>query len=339
MRVYESDAIRNVGIVGHGAAGKTSLTAAMLFDSGAINRLARVEDGNTVTDWEEEEIERKISISSSLAHCEWNKIKINILDTPGYRPFLGDTKLALRAADAAIVVVDSVAGVEVQTEKVWEFADEFDQPRMVVINKMDRDNASFERAMTSLEDAFGRAIVPIQLPLGAEKEFTGVISLVTSKAYTFPRDGSGKFQEVEIPAKYKDEAETARGRLIEMVAEGSDELMEKFFAEGTLETADIIAGLKESVFKRTIVPVLCASSSLNIGVPQVLNAIADLLPSPAGIGVVAGLDPKTKETDGAQDQLPGTLRRTRFQDHCRSVRRTHQPHPPLLRHHALRHDL
>jgi elongation factor G len=295
MRVYESDAIRNVGIVGHGAAGKTSLTAAMLFDSGAINRLARVEDGNTVTDWEDEEIERKISIGSSLAHCEWNKIKINILDTPGYRPFLGDTKLALRAADAALLVVDSVAGVEVQTEKVWEFADEFGQPRIVVINKMDRDNASFERAMASLEETFGRTVVPIQIPIGAEKEFTGVISLIDSKACVFPRDGSGKFQEVEIPAKYKEEAETARGRLIEMVAEGSDELMEKFFAEGTLETADIIAGLKESIFKRTLVPVLCTSSTLNIGVPQVLNAIADLLPSPARIGVVAGLDPRTKE--------------------------------------------
>jgi elongation factor G len=295
MRVYESDAIRNIGIVGHGAAGKTSLTAAMLFDSGAINRLARVEDGNTVTDWEEEEIERKISIGSSLAHCAWNKIKINILDTPGYRPFLSDTKLALRAADAAVVVVDSVAGVEVQTEKVWEFADEFGQPRIVVINKMDRDNASFERAMASLEEAFGRAIVPIQIPIGTEKEFTGVISLITGKAYVFPRDGSAKFQEVEIPAKYKDEAETARAKLVEMVAEGSDELMEKFFAEGTLETADIIAGLKESVFKRTLVPVLCASSTLNIGVPQVLNAVADLFPSPARIGVVAGLDPKTKE--------------------------------------------
>ena len=212
MRVYESDAIRNIGIAGHGAAGKTSLTAAMLFDSGAINRLARVEDGNTVTDWEEEEIERKISISSSLAHCEWNKIKINILDTPGYRPFLGDTKLALRAADAVIVVVDAVAGVEVQTEKVWEFSDEFNQPRMIVINKMDRDNASFERSMASLEEAFGRAVVPIQVPIGTEKDFTGVISLITGKAYIYPRDGSGKFQEVEIPAEYKDETETAQRR-------------------------------------------------------------------------------------------------------------------------------
>jgi len=230
MRVYETDAIRNIGIIGHGAAGKTSLTSAILFDSGAVNRLARVEDGNTVTDWEEEEIERKISISSSLAHCDWNKIKINILDTPGYRPFLGETKLALRAADAAVVVVDSVAGVEVQTEGVWEFADEFRQPRIVVVNKMDRDNASFERAMDSLQEAFGRSLVPIQLPIGAERDFTAS-STSSHKACAYQRDGSGKFQEEEIPAALRDEAAAAREKLIEMVAEGSDELMEKFFAE------------------------------------------------------------------------------------------------------------
>ncbi len=295
MRVYESDAIRNIGIIGHGAAGKTSLTAAMLFDAGAVNRLGRVDDGNTVTDWEEEEIERKISISTGLAHCEWNKVKINILDTPGYRPFLGDTKLALRAADAAVVVVDAIAGVEVQTEKVWEFAGEFNQPRIVVINKMDRDNASFERSMGSLVEAFGRSLVPLQIPIGSEKDFAGVISLVTNRAYTYQRDGSGKFQEGEIPAQYRVDAESAREKLVEMVAESSDELMEKYFADGTLETADLVAGLKESVIRHAIVPVLCTSSSLNIGIPQLLGAIVDLLPSPARVGTFKVLDAKTGE--------------------------------------------
>ncbi|NWG12775.1 MAG: elongation factor G [Acidobacteria bacterium] len=295
MKVYDSDAIRNIGIIGHGAAGKTSLTAAMLFDAGAVNRLGRVEDGNTVTDWEEEEVERKISISTGLAHCEWNKTKINILDTPGYRPFLGDTKLALRAADAAVVVVDAVAGVEVQTEKVWEFATEFGQPRIVVINKMDRDNASFERCMGSLEEAFGRSLVPLQIPIGSEKDFAGVISLITNRAYTYPRDGSGRFQDEEVPAEYRAEVESAREKLVEMVAESSDELMEKFFADGTLETADLVAGLKESVIRHTIVPVLCASASLNIGVPQLLAAIVDLLPSPARVGTFKGIHAKTGE--------------------------------------------
>jgi elongation factor G len=295
MRVYESDAIRNVALVGHGAAGKTSLTSAMLFLSGAVNRLARVEDGNTVTDWEEEEIERKISISSALAHCEWGKKKINILDTPGYHTFLAETRLALRATDSAVVLVDAVAGVEVQTEKVWEYADEFNLPRMIVINKMDRDNASFERALSTLEETFGRAPTPIQLPIGEEKDFIGVVNILTSKAYQYPRDGSGKAQEIPVPAALQAETDRAREKLIEMVAESSDALMEKFFADGTLEPAEILEGLKASVFQRSIVPVLCASATLNIGTAQVLDAILDLLPSPSKVEKVQGIDPKTKQ--------------------------------------------
>jgi len=295
MRVYESDSIRNICLLGHGAAGKTSLTSAMLFDTGAVNRLARVEDGNTVTDWEEEEIERKISISSALAHCEWNKRKINILDTPGYRPFMAEMKLALRAADAGIVVVDAVAGVEVQTEKAWEFCDEFAQPRLLVVNKMDRDNASFERSMQSLEEAFGRSAVPIQIPIGSERDFAGIVNIITNKAYKYARDGSGKFQEMEVPAECKDAAEQMREKLIEMVAEGSDALMEKFFAEGTLEHSELIAGLKAGVAQRNIFPVLCTSATFNIGIAQLLDTIVDLLPSPADIGKVTGIDPKTKE--------------------------------------------
>jgi elongation factor G len=294
MRVYESESIRNIAIIGHGTCGKTSLTSAMLFDAGAINRLARVDDGNTVTDYEEEEIERKISISSALAHCEWNKKKINILDTPGYRPFLTDTKLVMRAADAALVVLDAVSGVEVQTEKVWEFASEFNLPRMLVINKMDRDNASFERALASIEELFGRSAVPIQIPIGAEREFAGVVDILANKAYRFERDGSGKFQVVDIPAALKETTEQAREKLIEMVAEGSDELLEKFFAEGTLSPDDLMQGLKKSVRARNLFPILCTSASLNIGVPQLLDAIVELLPPP-GIEKVRGINPKTNE--------------------------------------------
>jgi elongation factor G len=294
MRVYESESIRNVAIIGHGTSGKTSLTSAMLFDAGAVNRLARVEDGNTVTDYEEEEIERKISISSALAHCEWSKKKINILDTPGYRPFLTDTKLVMRAADAAVVVVDAVAGVEVQTEKVWEFASEFNLPRILVINKMDRDNASFERALASIEEVFGRSGVPIQIPIGSEREFTGVIDILTNKAYRFERDGSGKFQTVEISPEYQDSVKQAREKLTELVAEGSDELMEKFFADGTLSPSDLLEGLKKSVHSRSLFPILCTSASFNIGVPQLLDAIVDLLPPP-GAEKALGVHPKTNE--------------------------------------------
>ncbi len=294
MRVYESESIRNIAIIGHGTSGKTSLTSAMLFDAGGINRLARVEDGNTVTDYEEEEIERKISISSALAHCEWNKKKIKILDTPGYRPFLTDTKLVMRAADAALVVLDAVAGVEVQTEKVWEYANEFNLPRMLVINKMDRDNASFERALASIEEVFGRSGVPIQIPIGSERDFSGVIDILANKAYHYERDGSGKFQVVEIPSAQKAAAEQAREKLIEMVAEGSDELMEKFFAEGTLSPAELLEGLKRSVGARSLFPILCTSAGLNIGVSQLLDGIVELLPPP-GTEKVRGIHPKTNE--------------------------------------------
>ena len=296
MRVFESDSIRNICIVGHGAAGKTSLTSAILFDSGAVNRLSRVEDGNTATDWEDEEIERKVSISCALAHCEWNKRKINILDTPGYRPFLAETQLAVRAADAAVVVIDAVAGVEVQTEKVWEFCDEYSLPRIIVINKLDRDNASSERSLASLEETFGRSAVPLQIPMGIEKNFEGVISIVDNKAYRYARDGSGKFQETEVPAEYKDELANRREKLIEMAAEGSDALMEKFFAEGTLEQSELMEGLKAGILQRSIFPVFYASSTFNIGIAQILDAVVDLLPSPATVGKTKGINPKTKES-------------------------------------------
>ncbi|MBP1622624.1 MAG: translation elongation factor [Acidobacteria bacterium] len=295
MRVFESDAIRNICIIGHGAAGKTSLTSAILFNSGAVSRLARVEDGNTVTDWEDEEIERKISISCALAHCEWNKKKVNILDTPGYRPFLAETQLAVRAADAAIVVVDAVAGVEVQTEKVWEFCDEYALPRIIAVNKLDRDNASSERALAAIQETFGRGAVPLQIPMGNEKNFEGMISIVHNKAYKYIRDGSGKFQETDVPAEFKDELTERREKLIEMVAEGSDALMEKFFADGTLEQADLLEGLKTAILQRSIFPIYFASSTLNIGISQILDAVVDLLPSPATVGKAKGTNPKTNQ--------------------------------------------
>jgi elongation factor G len=295
MRVFESDSIRNICVVGHGAAGKTSLTSAMLFNAGGVNRLARVEDGNTVTDWEDEEIERKISISCALAHCEWSKKKINILDTPGYRPFLAETQLAVRAADAAVVVVDAIAGVEVQTEKVWEFCNEYSLPRIIVVNKLDRDNASSERTLASLEEAFGRGAVPVQIPIGTEKDFIGVINVLNNKAYRYARDGSGKFQEEEIPAEFKEEQGKMREKLIEMAAEGNDALMEKFFAEGTLSQEDLIEGLKAGILQRIIFPVFYTSAMFNIGIAQVMDGITDLFPSPAMVGKVSGTDPKTNQ--------------------------------------------
>ena len=200
MRVYDAASIRNVAVVGHGGSGKTQLVSALLFDAGMVNRLGQVDEGTTVTDYDEEEIARQHTLSASLAYAEWNQTKINLIDTPGFGNFFTDTRAALRVADAALVVVDGVAGVEVQTEKAWAAADELGLPRLIVVNRLDRDRASLDRTLDSVRQALGRAIIPIQLPIGEEQAFTGIVDLVAMKAYTFAADGSGKMTEGAVPA-------------------------------------------------------------------------------------------------------------------------------------------
>src|SRR6266581_5914547 len=273
VNVYEGRNIRNVGIIGHGGSGKTSLVSAILFDTGAVNRLGRVEDGNAPTDYDEEEIERKITIGAKLAFCEWNKNKINFLDTPGFGNFIQEARGALRVADAAIVVVDAVSGVMVQTEKAWAYAEEFHLPRLVVVNRMDRDTASFERSLESIQQALGRMCVPIQVPLGEEKAFRGVADLVQMKAYAYQTDGSGKFSETDIPADSAARAQEYRDKLVEAGAESDEKRMEKFFDSGSLSDDEIISGLKKQVAEGKIYPVLYSSATGNIGVHPLLNAI------------------------------------------------------------------
>src|SRR6266487_1904595 len=229
MKLYEISEIRNVGIIGHGSSGKPSLTYALLFSSGTVNRLGRVDQGNTITDFDEEEIARKVSISSALCYLEWKKIKLNIVDTPGYGAFIADAKAALRVLDGALVVVDGVAGVEVQTEEVWGYAEEFELPRLFVINKLDRENASFPRTLESIAKAFGRQAIPVQIPIGAEKDFTGVVDLVANKAHVYDRDESGRYRVTDVPGDLAEAVKEARDRLMEMVAEADDALMETFF--------------------------------------------------------------------------------------------------------------
>jgi elongation factor G len=207
VKVYEAKEIRNVGLTGHGNSGKTSLTAGILFLAGATNRLTRVDEGNTVTDFDDEEIQRKITISSALAYAEWNTVKINLIDTPGFNIFINDTKAALAAADASLVLVDGVAGVEVQTEKVWSFAAEYNLPRALIINKLDRENSNFERALASIQENFGRGAVPIQLPCGADRDFRGIIDLVRMKCYTYESGGSGRGKEEPIPQNLAEAAQ------------------------------------------------------------------------------------------------------------------------------------
>jgi elongation factor G len=294
MKVYDAPNIRNVALVGHGGSGKTSLASALLFDAGAVNRMGRVDDGTTVTDFDPDEIERKISLQSALAFCEWKKAKINILDTPGYANFLSEARAALRVVDAAIVVVDAVAGVEVQTEKVWGYADEFSLPRMIVVNRMDRENASFDRAFERIEKAFGRAAVPVAIPVGQERGFKGIVDLVAGTALGYPADGSGKPTSGEIPADVQEAARSWREKLVEMVAESNEELMEEFFEKGTLSQEQLAKGLRHAVAAGRVYPVVPASALLNVGVTALLDAIVDLLPSPADRGEVAGSDPAAK---------------------------------------------
>jgi elongation factor G len=280
VKVYESKDIRNVGVVGHGDSGKTTLTAGVLFCAGATNRLLRVDEGNTITDFDDDEIQRKITISTAVAVAEWKKTKINILDTPGYNIFINDTRASLTAADAALVLVDGVAGVEVQTEKVWRFADDFKLPRAVVINKLDRERADFERTLASVQEMFGRAAIPVQIPIGAERDFVGVVDLVRMKAYTYTPEGDGKGKEGDIPANLADAASQAHEALVEIVAEGNDALMEEFFEKGSLSPEQITEGLRQGTREMRIFPVLCASGLRNIGTDLILNFIVDNVPAP-----------------------------------------------------------
>jgi elongation factor G len=288
VKVYDSKDIRNVGLIGHGNSGKTSLAAAILYATGATNRLTRVDEGTTITDFDDEEIQRKVTISTGIAAAEWNKSKINLLDTPGFNIFINDTLAALVAADAALVVVDGVAGVEVQTEKVWGFCNQFQLPRAVVVNKLDRERASFERALESVQANFGRSAVPIQLPLGAERDFRGVVDLLTMKAYAYTADGDGKGTEEAIPAAVAEAAQKAHDALVEMIAEGNDALLEEFFDKGSLSPEQMTEGLRLAILERRLFPVLCVGALHNIGTDLALNFIVDNLPAASARGEAKG---------------------------------------------------
>jgi elongation factor G len=290
VRIYEGQDIRNVALVGHGDTGKTQLVSALLYAAGMVNRLGKVDDGTSITDYDEEEIQRKFSITAGLAYAEWGKTKINFIDTPGYNIFLHETEGALLAADAALLLIHAVAGIEVQTEKSWGFCEKYNLPRALVINQMDRDRASFERTLEALHKAFGRNAVPIQFPIGEEKNFQGVIDLVRMKACVYDSNGSGKAKEGEIPAELKDGATKAHDALVEMVAEGNDKLMEEFFEQGTLPEEHLISGLRAAVCEKRIYPVLVAAALANIGSENLLNSIMEYLPSPLERKEVEGFE-------------------------------------------------
>ena len=281
MQVDSPDKIRNVAVAGHNDTGKTTLVSALLYAGGVTTRLHRVEDSNTLTDFDHEETERKISIGLAACFVPWQGHKINLLDCPGYGIFFSETQAGLRAADALLLCVNGVAGVEVNTEKVWEHTAGMELPVVICLTKMDRERADFERALESLHKRFGRSALPVQIPIGQEGGFTGVVDLVNQKAYQFTRDGNGKATPADVPAALADEVEAHRNRLIEAVAETDDKLMEGFFESGTISQEDLVAGLRRAVARRQIFPVTLAAGSHGIGPSALLDALLALVPSPA----------------------------------------------------------
>jgi elongation factor G len=289
--------------MGHGHAGKTSLISAMLYTAGATPRQGRVDDGSATTDYDDEEIARKMSISAGLAFAEWGNTKINFIDTPGFNMFVHEAKLVLPVVDAAVVVVDGVAGVEVVTERVWSYCEEYNMPRVIVASRMDRERADAERVLESLTNAFGRSVIPLELPIGKEKNLSGVVDLVRMKAYTYELGGNGKGKEGEIPADMKEAAQAAHEKLVEMIAEGDDALMEEFFDKGTIPEEHLTPALHNAIREDKIFPVLFASGLGNVSADRLMDFIVEFTPAATEHDVIrgeasgSGEAPARKESD------------------------------------------
>jgi len=279
MKSYATDAIRNLAVIGHGDAGKTQLISSLLYVAGATPRWGKVDEGTTVTDHDEDSIARKITLNTALAHLEHRDTKINFIDTPGYAAFVAHARPAVRVADCAIAVVDGAKGVEVQTEKTWAYANEFILPRMMVITKLDKEHADFGKALESAQRRFSRAIIPFTLPIGKEKDFRGIVDVVHMKAYEF--DAQGKPRAIEIPADGRDVLDKARERLIELVAESDDALLEKYFEQGTLDESDILPNINRAIAQSKLCPVFAVSNTTLVGLSALLDSIVDYAPNPA----------------------------------------------------------
>ncbi|HET91455.1 MAG TPA: elongation factor G [Chloroflexi bacterium] len=301
MKEYATDNLRNVVLLGHGSAGKTSLAEAMLFASGAINRMGEVENGTTVADFDEEEINRHISLNLALVPVEWESCKINVLDSPGYTDFVGEVKSAIRVADLALILVDAVSGVEVGTELAWKFADEYDLPRMVVVNKMNRENANLERVLEALGEAFDQNFVPVNLPVGTEGQFAGVADVIKKQALM-----GAAGQKADIPASLTDQVEETRTALVETAAESDDELIMKYLEGEELTDKEIHRGLRASVLNGTAVPVLVTAATAGLGTQALLNALVSYAPSPTDRGPVIAQGPAGEEEIAPTELAPLT---------------------------------
>ncbi len=292
MKRPETAKIRNVALVAHGGAGKTTLTEAMLFTAGATTRLGKVDDGTTTTDFDEDEVRRKISISAAMAWCEWKGRKFNLIDTPGFAAFLQDARSALRVVDGAVVVVAAPDGVKVQTEKVWSYAAAGELPRAIYLSKMDRERADFARALEDVQKNLSPKAVPVQVPIGQEAGFSGVVDLVRMRALTFSSDGSGKVTEGDVPNAVKTLAEAQRAALVEAVAEADDQLLEKYLESGELTEAEVQEGLARGIRDQKLFPVLCGAPTRNMAVSPLLDLLVEGFPSPLERPAVEGTDAK-----------------------------------------------
>ncbi len=291
MKEYPPDQIRNIALIGHGGAGKTSFSEAVCFCSGSTTRLGRVEEGNTISDYHPDEIERQISINSSLLSNEWRGYKINLIDTPGYTDFTGEVKASLRVTDTAVIFLKAVEGAEVGTEIVWNYTKDMRVPSVFLVAKADNENSDFEGVVTTVRERFSHDVVPVQFPAGEGGGFNAIVDILKMKVFTYPSDGKGKPVEAELSAELLPKATEMREQLIEHIAETDEKLLDSFFANGTLSAEEITSGMRAGIRNRKIFPVLCASGTSNTGVSMALDFFTDFLPSPAEVETAMGYAP------------------------------------------------
>jgi elongation factor G len=297
LKNYKSEQIRNIATGAHGGAGKTSIVEAILFNLGETNRIGLIEQGTTVSDYNEDEIERQISISSSQLHGDWKDHKINLIDTPGYPDFFGEVVGGFTAVDSVMVVISASGGVEVGTEQVWQEAEKQNLPRLVVVNKLDKENIKFDEIVESLQQSFGHKIALAQYPVNSGPGFSKIIDLIRMKLLTFSTDGSGKFTEENIPADLADKAEDLHVKLIEAVAESDDSLMEKYFEAGELSEDEFRSGLSKAILNHEVYPVFCVAATTNVGTQRLSDVIINFLPAPTDMPPVKGTDSSAKEAE------------------------------------------
>ncbi len=307
MKEYQTDEIRNVVLLGHGSAGKTSLAEAFLYTTGTTSRLGRIEEGTTISDYHSDEIERKFSISSTLMNCEWNKVKINILDAPGYLDFIGEAKALTRVADLGLIIVHGQSGVEVGTELVFKFAQDDQLPVWFIVNMLDKEHADFDRTVESLRKSFGKKVVLLQVPVNASPDFDTVADVISGKFYRFTRDLKGTYTEVTVSADWQSKLTTLRTELMESIAESDDALLEKFFESGELSAEDLNQGLQKAILARNLFPVLATSAYQNIGVARILDYIVSNAPKPNARGTVKGSYKGTEVVRQITDTEPTSL--------------------------------